>query len=352
MKNFIKLLIRFALFSVLVLAVVGVSLGAYGREKKFFIYEDNAWENIPPYRILEEGSEYNIVLDQHSHTKYSDGVLSVRQNVLWHIAMGYNAMFLTDHNTMDNRAEVAAMKEEFKDKIVIMPGMEWSTKRVHLNFLGIDNWDFEKFPIKKKPTDAEIKAAIDEAHRLGAIVVLNHYLWYTTKDLPTRQQFFEWGIDYIEVINSDCYETEFYDEQSIAFCEEKGLGQITGTDMHRPDKINALDSIHGWTQLKVENFTEEEIMEQLRQKNTKVLYSEAGTPLLGKFPTKPGYEIVLPLIKLGKYLKAIYIGQGNVDFAAIGIVSLYAITLFLVFEGLRQGYILLTGVLDKKKKRT
>lgn len=350
MKRFIKLTVRFALFAAVVGSIVAVSLSAYGGKKKYYVYSDNAWEGIPAYQIIEEGSPYNIVLDQHSHTLHSDGTLTVRQNVLWHIAMGYNAMFLTDHNTLDNKTEADALREEFKDEILIMQGMEWSTDRIHLNFLGIGEWDFDAFPINKKATDAEIKAAIDEAHRLGGLVTLNHFLWSTNKDRPTRQQFFEWGIDYIEVVNSDCYKTEFYDAESIAFCQEKGIGQITGTDMHLPNYINANNRIHGWTLLTAAEFSQESVMQQLREKNTTILYSAEGTPLLGEFPTKTGYKMALPFIKIGQHLKAIYIGQGNVDYAAIGLVSLYCILLFVVGEGGRLLYLLLTKRLRKNKQ--
>lgn len=350
MKSFIKLTIRFLLFAAVVGSIVGASLAAYGGKKRYYIYGDKAWDSIPVYQVLEKDSPYNIVLDQHSHTLHSDGTLTVRQNVLWHIAMGYNAMFVTDHNTLDNKQEVAALQEEFKDKILIMQGIEWSTDRIHLNFLGIDEWDFEAFPIKKKPTDAEIKAAIDEAHRLGGLVTFNHVLWYTNKNIPTRQQCFEWGIDYIEVVNSDCYKTEFYDPESVAFCQEKGIGQITGTDMHLPNYINANNRIHGWTLLAAEDFTKESVMQQLRERKTTILYSPEGTPLLGEFPTKTGYKMALPFIKTGQYLKEIYIGQGNVDYAAIGLVSLYCIIVFIIGEGLRLLYLLATKRLRKNKQ--
>lgn len=348
MKSFIKLAIRFALFAVVVGIIVVSSLSAYEGRKKLYVYTNNAWDGIPVYQVLEKDSPYNIVLDQHSHSIHSDGVLTVRQNVLWHIAMGYNAMFVTDHNTMENKEDVAALQEEFKDKILIMQGMEWSTGRIHLNFLGIEDWDFEAFPIKKETTDADIKAAIDEAHRRGGLVTLNHFLWSTNKDRPTRQQFLDWGIDYIEVVNSDCYKTEFYDAESVAFCLENGIGQITGTDMHMPNYINANNSIHGWTLIAADTFTKESVMQQLREKNTKIIYSKEGTPLLGEFPTVKGYNTVRPFLKIGQYLKEIYIGQGNVSYAAIALVSLYCILLFIAGEGCRLLYLLLTKKLRSK----
>lgn len=137
MKYFVKMAIRFVVFAAIIGIIVAISIPAYLNSRNYYVYSDASWDNVTPYKILEEGSPYNIVLDQHSHTEYSDGGMTPRQNVLWHIAMGHNAMFLTDHNTLDNINEVVALQEEFKDTILIMPGMEWSTSRIHLNLLGI-----------------------------------------------------------------------------------------------------------------------------------------------------------------------------------------------------------------------
>lgn len=350
MKYFAKMAIRFVAYAAIIGIVVAISIPAYLNSRHYYIYTDESWDNVTPYKILDTDSPYNIVLDQHSHTKHSDGGMTPRQNVLWHIAMGHNAMFLTDHNTMDNLDEVVALQQEFKDTILIMPGMEWTTSRIHLNFLGIYEWDFELFPIKSKPTDAEIAAAIAEAHNKGGIVTLNHYLWSTNKDKPTRQQFLDWGIDYIEVINNDCYPKDYYDIESIAFCQENGLGQITGTDMHYPNLMHMDNSIVGWTLLSVSEFSEDALMAELRARNTMIKHSTVGTPSVGEYLVKPGYKSLKPLFDVGKYFRSIYIGAGTVNFEAIGITALYFFVLYIIIEVFVLGYTLITKKPFHKRK--
>ena len=69
--------------------------------KKQNKYTDDLWKNVPIYDPLGcEKSKFNVVFDHHSHTIYSDGTLTVRQNVEWHKVMGYNALAITDHNTI------------------------------------------------------------------------------------------------------------------------------------------------------------------------------------------------------------------------------------------------------------
>jgi len=341
-KSVIKFFIRLAIYFAVVAAVIVTCIFTALSPAKYYEYNDDSWDNIVPYQVLEEGSPYNIVLDQHSHTLYSDGQLTVRQNVLWHIAMGYNVVFITDHNNIDNQEDIAALKEEFADTILIMQGMEWTTKRIHLNFLGISEWDFDRFPIVSDPTDQNIIDTIAEVHRQGGVVTVNHYVWSTDKTKPSRQQFLDWGADYIEIVNSDCYVNDYYDAESIAFCEANGLGQITGTDMHAPNYLQVSGNVHGWTLMTTDTFTEEAVMAQLRERNTTVLHSAPGAPSLGDYPDKPGYEI---MIAAGKYFKYIYSGNSNVDYHRIGIVALYVIAIFAMTELCRLFYIGLMKVL-------
>ncbi len=45
-------------------------------------YSDNDWKNVNPH--IPPGydkDQYNVVFDQHSHTTFSDGTLTIKQNV-------------------------------------------------------------------------------------------------------------------------------------------------------------------------------------------------------------------------------------------------------------------------------
>ncbi|KAF9995028.1 hypothetical protein BGZ79_000182, partial [Entomortierella chlamydospora] len=73
------------------------------------------------------GNDYDVLLDGHSHTTYSDGRMSPETLLKWHIANGYNAVIVSDHNTIDGG--LAAQKialEKYADMITVIPGMELS----------------------------------------------------------------------------------------------------------------------------------------------------------------------------------------------------------------------------------
>jgi hypothetical protein len=242
------------------------------------VYSDNDWKGITP--LVPPGydkTKYNVVFDHHSHTYYSDGVLSIKQNIEWHIAMGYNAVGITDHNNMLHLEKINNIRAEYRKKsIIILSGIEWTTKRIHLNFLGVPNWEYK---INYKPTDDHIIDAINKAHDLGGIVVCNHIPWslyeFNMKTHPTRETLLEWGIDFIEIINDDCKPENVYDHESYDFFSKykRKVGMITGTDMHKPDGL-ASGGVHGWTLMNIKESSEEALMEELRKKNTEILYSK------------------------------------------------------------------------------
>jgi hypothetical protein len=90
-------------------------------------------------------STWNVLLDTHFHTRHSDGLMTVEEGIAWHIAMGFNAFFVTDHDTLSNADDIRRLKDKYKDQILIMQGVEISTKRGDVAVLGLKEWDFSKF---------------------------------------------------------------------------------------------------------------------------------------------------------------------------------------------------------------
>ena len=83
--------------------------------------------NLQPFREKLPPSSVNVILDQHSHTTYSDGSLSPEMLIQWHLANGFNTVVITDHNTFRGGIEalkVAALPP-YKGNILVMTGMEW-----------------------------------------------------------------------------------------------------------------------------------------------------------------------------------------------------------------------------------
>lgn len=307
----------------IILIIVSMLTEHYGPER--YIYQNDSFGTPfqPPNGFHTWAARQNIILDQHSHTQHSDGILTVEQNVLWHLDHGFNVTFFTDHKTAKSATEITQIKAKYADRILLILGIEWTSARIHLNFLGINEWT-EKIPFF--PTDSQIKDAINEAHNQGAVVIANHIPWlpktiFATS--PTRAQLLSWGVDYIEIANGYHYDTE-----SENWCNASGFGKITGTDMHTPGRV------HGWTGLNVSEFTEEAVMTQLRNRNTAIFFSLEGSPDFSIRYENPWYEVVKPLIYLGSIFKK-YDSYGILDWVGIGVIVMYLCGGFIILEGFR-----------------
>jgi hypothetical protein len=193
-------------------------------------------------------AKYNVLLDTHCHTRHSDGTMTVEEGIAWHIAMGFNAFFVTDHDTMTNAADVQRLKEKYADRILVIQGLEIATERGHVNVLGLKDWDFAKF--KGLDPDERLRRTVADAHAHGAVVTIDHFPWSTGGDRPrwkpgthlTREGAVELGFDLMEVANWDD-EISAIDDVSMAFCKQHAgaIGPVVATDVHQPDK----DRIYG-----------------------------------------------------------------------------------------------------------
>jgi len=330
-KSFLQFLGRFFLFmffSALFITTC-VLINVEGPRKN--VYSDSDWEDIEPY--IPPGynaSKHNIILDQHTHSLYSDGVLTLKQSIEWHISMGFNAAVMTDHNTVENLDEIEDLQEEYEGEFLIIPGIEWTTGRIHMNMLGISEWDDE---IPGMPTDKEIEDAIEYAHDQDAVATCNHIPWSLNQanmdTHPSRDDLKDWDIDFIEIVNDDSLTENVYDEKSIDFCEDNGIGQITGTDMHSPDGLVG-GGVRGWTLLNASEFTVEAVMVELRERDTEIIYSEKAFVDLGVYSENPEYTPLKPLSNLGGIFVNLY--YDGLDTLQIALTLGYIVIIFLIGE--------------------
>ncbi len=192
--------------------------------------------------------------DTHSHTIASDdGWMTSEQCVRWHISNGYNGFVLSDHNTSANNKAILALQDKYPN-ILIVPGFEWTTVRIHLNFLGVENFSDE---VPWVPTDDDIEKVIKKVKDMKGVVQVDHIPWTMNQvshlrkehTHPTREQLVEWGVDGFEINN----EMRWYDSKTIHWLEKlKEEGKLprpiflsTGTDIHNPMKEWA----SGWTEI-------------------------------------------------------------------------------------------------------
>ncbi|GAM21139.1 hypothetical protein SAMD00019534_043140 [Acytostelium subglobosum LB1] len=254
---------------------------------------------------------YNVLLDAHSHSTYSDGGLSPEQNIIWHIKNGFNAMVLTDHNTASGG--VAGQRialEKYSDKIVVIPGIEWTNCRCHMGLIGLT----EDVPLYKFPTNEQIKEIIDLTHSKGGFAVLNHYPWSTWANLeqPTLQEFLEMGIDFIEVVNGDTFDFSGY-----TFARRNNLRYLVGTDFHMGSDVAS------WNVLQVNDggrynasepinaryLNQSIIMDALKNANISFLFDAVGSKIgvLKELSQQTSlYTFLSPWIQLGSFFHTFF----------------------------------------------
>ena len=110
--------------------------------------------------------------------------MSPGQMVEWAIAYGYTALVVSDHNTIAGglQAKKYAKEQGYEGAIVVIPGVEYTCCRVHMNLIGINE---TIRPSAAWPTDEELQQAINRTHELGGIAVLNHWAWSHVTGIPS-----------------------------------------------------------------------------------------------------------------------------------------------------------------------
>jgi hypothetical protein len=75
--------------------------------------------------------DYNVLIEMHSHTRWSDGAMTPEQMVEWAIAYGYTAIAVTDHNTIGGglTAKKYAEDKGYNETILVIPGVEYTYAR-------------------------------------------------------------------------------------------------------------------------------------------------------------------------------------------------------------------------------
>ena len=321
LKKYTKKFIGFTFFFALIIAssiIVSVNRPSYLK------YKNDDWN----YVVLPNdynASKWNVLFDAHSHTIYSDGKLTVEQNILWHLSNGFNAIAISDHNTWKHWAEVKKVAEEkFAGRVVVLPASEWTTRRIHMNIILPPNaTNFEHLvPSSSYPTDEEIKSTIQAVHQLGGIVMVNHYPWSLPRmpTHPTRQQVYEWGADFIEINDAD------WDQESADFVAANEMNLMSGTDMHTPS------GVHGWNGLWVNEFTADAVFQQLKIRNTTVLFQSERSVYLANHSVNPLYIALRPMIEIGEMFENYMLPTGAIDWVAISVFLGYYIAFFMIYE--------------------
>ncbi|MCG3222716.1 MAG: CehA/McbA family metallohydrolase [Candidatus Heimdallarchaeota archaeon] len=333
---FLRYLTKFAIHLLIYLIIAGLIMAFSVLIFKFgpgeFTYYDDSWDDSVPY-VPVTNKTYNVLLDQHSHTDYSDGRVTVRQNIEWHVALGFTAVAITDHNTLENSEEIKQLAEEYQDEIIVLQGMEWTTSRIHLNFIGISEWNLD---IPYAPTDVEIQEAISEVHRQNGTVTANHLPFtknIADEKMPSRGELLDWGVDFLEVVNELYYDAVSYE---FYLKHNESIGVITGTDFHSPDPDEG-GRVHSWTTLNVENFSKEAVMNELRAHNTSFIMNQYGIVNQGVHKDSRSYSLLKPFYELGEGLVYVHLRYDR----AFALSERIVVSVFVIYS---FGFFILTEI--------
>lgn len=221
--------------------------------------------------IWDESLEFDtpIYLETHSHTNHSDGSLTPSQLVDWAQAYGLTAICVTDHNNIEGGWAARNYSETLRSKgrpaPLVIPGVEFTCCRIHMNFLGIEE---TIKPTENWPSDEELKSVIKKVHALGGVVIVNHLPWSESTEWgrkvptlmhhPTPDQLLSWGVDSFE-----CVSDGVMDLQAVRYAERNNLVCVTATDIHNPsDTVRAVTVLDG-------PLTQKNIINKLKRKSVR-----------------------------------------------------------------------------------
>jgi hypothetical protein len=266
------------------------------------------WTRVDPTHLPVMNStfgNYNVLLDGHVHTLVSDGNLLPEQVVDLAYLNGYNAIVVSDHNTlMGGKLAQLYAQDKYKDRLIVIPGQEYSTCRIHMNIIGVNQ---TIKPDKPFPTDQELREVVDRVHRLGGLITVNHVGWSNTTtppfleatlpSHPSRETLLQMGVDGIEVVNG-----KTLDMQSYLFHQRNTdkMFAITGSDLH------SMDSAYAWTVLNATEFTEQGILTQLRNRRTSFLLDSGGTRMRAYPDYTQQWTVFGSLLLMGDYFSSFY----------------------------------------------
>ncbi|KAJ2609769.1 hypothetical protein H4S08_003912 [Coemansia sp. RSA 1365] len=301
--HFVKVVVL-AIIVILLLVAVGIPVSDNGvpQPADYTNMEFN-WK-INPRSYLKpmnpNYTDYNILLDAHLHTTYSDGVLSPKQVIKFALANGYNAIIVTDHQTVKGSVVAKEYAEKYhKDEITVITGMEYTCCRIHMNLIGINESVSVSPPF---PSDKELRDVISKVHEMGGLVIVNHIPWSNATQLPwgnarlpnnpSREQLLEWGVDGFEIVNQNTFDLRSY--QFVQDNPDRLVG-VTGSDMHYPG------SSYAWTTINATDNSADAILDEIRNRRTSFLLDASGTSLVQDPPFKRDYFKYAPWGLVGDY---------------------------------------------------
>jgi len=207
----------------------------------------------------------------HSHTTFSDGMLTPQQLVYLYERNGYDFIAITDHGV------IAPIDDLSKEDFLVLRGVELAVGSgelgdpFHIVAIGID----EQLPVKNIKRDTDPQEVIDliKEHEGEAIIAHPYWSSLTLRDLESLRNYLG-----IEVFNTTCLvsigkglSTVHWD---YLLTKKKQIYGFAVDDVHwHFDEHRPPDALGGWVMVRVQDLSPSAILKALREG---LFYSSTG----------------------------------------------------------------------------
>jgi len=160
-----------------------------------------------------------LACDLHVHTNYSkDGESSVEEILLQAEAEGLDAIAITDHDCVDGAKEALLRPST----VLVIPGIEVSTKQGHLLVLGVT---------EVIPAGLDVVTTVNIARRMGALAILPHPYHIWRHGVARRKKVGMSVVDAVEAFNSR-YIVGSANQKAARIAQRLGKPCVGGSDAH------------------------------------------------------------------------------------------------------------------------
>jgi predicted metal-dependent phosphoesterase TrpH len=160
-----------------------------------------------------------LTCDLHVHTNFSkDGESSVEEILKQAEAAGLDAIAITDHDSVDGAKEALT----YITSVLVIPGIEVSTKQGHLLVLGVT---------ELIPPGLDVIVTVEIARRMGALAILPHPYHVWRHGVARRKKAGMDAVDAVEAFNSR-YIVGSANTKAARIAKRLGKPCVGGSDAH------------------------------------------------------------------------------------------------------------------------
>jgi len=160
-----------------------------------------------------------LTCDLHVHTNFSkDGESSVEEILKRAEEVGLDAIAITDHDSVDGVKKALTCSTT----VLIIPGIEVSTKQGHLLVLGVTDLI---------PAGLDVIVTVEIARRMGALAILPHPYHVWRHGVARRKKAGMDVVDAVEVFNSR-YIVGSANTKASRIAKRLGKPCVGGSDAH------------------------------------------------------------------------------------------------------------------------